>query len=146
MEVPFARPSCRGDEGDAVGRVDRLRLGVAGPRVRAFEAAFAERVARPTPWRHDNCTTALQLALYVAAIGPGDEVDRAVDVVHRHGQRRVAERRDAGLRRRRPPHYNLDPGVGRARDHEPHEGDHAVHQLGLPRTWTPSSRWPTATA
>ena len=48
-----------------------------------------------------------------------------VDVVHRDGQRGLAVRRDAGLRRRRPAHVQPRPGLGRARDHPAHEGDHA---------------------
>lgn len=45
-----------------------------GPRVAAFEAAFAERMAAEHAVAVSSCTTALHLALVVAGIGPGDEV------------------------------------------------------------------------
>ena len=45
-----------------------------GPRVRAFEEAFAARVGAADAVATTNCTTALQLALYASGVGPGDEV------------------------------------------------------------------------
>jgi perosamine synthetase len=74
MEVPFARPYLRGDEGEAVAQVIASGWVSQGPRVREFEAAFAERVGAAEAVAVSNCTTALQLALYVSGVGPGDEV------------------------------------------------------------------------
>ena len=48
-----------------------------------------------------------------------------VAVVHRHRQRGLALRRDAGVRRHRPAHLQPRPGRGRAGDHAAHQGDHA---------------------
>ncbi|MFD6176662.1 MULTISPECIES: DegT/DnrJ/EryC1/StrS family aminotransferase [unclassified Isoptericola] len=45
-----------------------------GPRVAAFEAAFADAVAAAEAVATSSCTTALHLALVVAGIGPGDDV------------------------------------------------------------------------
>lgn len=45
-----------------------------GPRVAAFEEAFAARMQAPHAVATSNCTTALHLALIVAGVGPGDEV------------------------------------------------------------------------
>lgn len=45
-----------------------------GPRVAAFESAFAARMQAPHAVAVSSCTTALHLALVVAGIGPGDEV------------------------------------------------------------------------
>ncbi|MEV6006839.1 DegT/DnrJ/EryC1/StrS family aminotransferase [Streptomyces sp. NPDC051976] len=45
-----------------------------GPRVAAFEAAFAERVGAEHGVAVSSCTTALHLALVALGIGPGDEV------------------------------------------------------------------------
>ncbi len=45
-----------------------------GPRVAAFEAAFAERVGAAHGVAVSSCTTALHLALVAAGVGPGDEV------------------------------------------------------------------------
>ncbi|WP_327693131.1 DegT/DnrJ/EryC1/StrS family aminotransferase [Streptomyces sp. NBC_00459] len=45
-----------------------------GPRVAAFEQAFAERVGAEHGIAVSSCTTALHLALVVLGLGPGDEV------------------------------------------------------------------------
>ncbi|MEU9556353.1 DegT/DnrJ/EryC1/StrS family aminotransferase [Streptomyces fumanus] len=45
-----------------------------GPRVAAFERAFAERVGAEHAVAVSSCTTALHLSLVVLGIGPGDEV------------------------------------------------------------------------
>jgi dTDP-4-amino-4,6-dideoxygalactose transaminase len=45
-----------------------------GPRVAAFERAFAERVGAEHGIAVSSCTTALHLALVVLGLGPGDEV------------------------------------------------------------------------
>jgi perosamine synthetase len=74
MEIPFTRPYFRGDEGAAVGETIASGWVSQGPRVRAFEEAFAARVGAADAVATTNCTTALQLALYVAGVGPGDEV------------------------------------------------------------------------
>jgi perosamine synthetase len=74
MQVPFTRPYFRGDEGAAVAEAIASGWVSQGPRVRAFEQAFAARVGAADAVATTNCTTALQLALYVAGVGPGDEV------------------------------------------------------------------------
>ena len=45
-----------------------------GPRVAAFEEAFAARMQAEHAIAVSNCTTGLHLALVVAGIGPGDDV------------------------------------------------------------------------
>ena len=45
-----------------------------GPRVAEFETAFAEKQGAHRAVALSSCTTALQLALEVAGVGPGDEV------------------------------------------------------------------------
>lgn len=74
MEIPFARPYLRGDEGDAVAAVIASGWVSQGPKVQAFERAFAERVGAPEAVATSNCTTALHLALHASGVGPGDEV------------------------------------------------------------------------
>ena len=74
MQVPFTRPYFRGDEGAAVAEAIASGWVSQGPRVRAFEEAFAARVGAADAVATTNCTTALQLALYVSGVGPGDEV------------------------------------------------------------------------
>jgi len=45
-----------------------------GPRVAAFERAFAERVGAEHAVAVSSCTTALHLSLVALGLGPGDEV------------------------------------------------------------------------
>src|ERR1700749_3258311 len=74
MDVPFAKPWFGGGEGEGVGGVPASGWLTQGPRVEEFERAFAERVGAPEAVATTNCTTALQLSLYVSGVGPGDEV------------------------------------------------------------------------
>jgi len=74
IEVPFARPAMMGGEAAAIAEVIASGWVSQGPRVAAFEAAFAERVGAPEAVATTSCTTALSLALYVSGVGPGDEV------------------------------------------------------------------------
>jgi dTDP-4-amino-4,6-dideoxygalactose transaminase len=72
--LPFARPTL--DEATIADVAAVLRSGwiTSGPKVAAFEAALSELV-RGRPVRVvSSATAALEIALRVAGIGPGDEV------------------------------------------------------------------------
>jgi dTDP-4-amino-4,6-dideoxygalactose transaminase len=58
----------------AVTEVLRSGWVAQGPRVAAFERAFAARVQARTGVAVSSCTTGLHLALVVAGVGPGDDV------------------------------------------------------------------------
>jgi perosamine synthetase len=131
-EVPFARPFLTGDEGEAVARVIATGWVSQGPQVQAFEAAFAERVGAADAVATTSCTTALQLALHVAGVGPGDEVIvpslsfiATANAVLHCGARPVFADID-------PRTYNLDPDAA-ARAITPRtKVIMPVHQVGLP--------------
>jgi perosamine synthetase len=74
MNVPFARPHFRGDEGQAVAEAIASGWVSQGPRVREFEQRFAERVGAAHAIATTSCTSALHLALYGLGVSPGDEV------------------------------------------------------------------------
>ncbi|XEC32517.1 DegT/DnrJ/EryC1/StrS family aminotransferase [Streptomyces fradiae] len=63
-------------EEEATAAADAVRSGwvAQGPRVAAFEQAFAERVGAAHGVAVSSCTTALHLALVALGLGPGDEV------------------------------------------------------------------------
>ncbi|MEP7205569.1 MAG: DegT/DnrJ/EryC1/StrS aminotransferase family protein [Casimicrobiaceae bacterium] len=72
--LPFARPTL--DEDTITGVGDVLRSGwiTSGPQVKAFEAALAAyHGGRPTRVV-SSATAALEIALQLCGIGPGDEV------------------------------------------------------------------------
>lgn len=72
--VPLMRPWFGPEEAQATA--DALASGwvAQGPRVAAFEAAFAHTVGAGNAIATSSGTTALHLAMIVADIGPGDEV------------------------------------------------------------------------
>jgi dTDP-4-amino-4,6-dideoxygalactose transaminase len=72
--IPIAKPEL-GEEEAAAAR-DAILSGwvTQGPRVAAFEEAFAHAVDASHACAVSNCTTALHLALHALGVGPGDEV------------------------------------------------------------------------
>ncbi len=72
--LPYALPSIGEDEIAEV--VDSLRSGwvTMGPKVKRFEAAFAEYLGAPHAVALNSCTAGLQIALHAFGIGTGDEV------------------------------------------------------------------------
>ena len=132
MEVPFARPSLTEADGAAVAEAVASGWVSQGPRVAAFEAAYAERVGAPDAVATTNCTTALHLALYVSGVGPGDEVIvpslsfiATANAVWQCGATPVFADVD-------PLTYNLDPASAERAITERTKAIMPVHQVGLP--------------
>ena len=131
-DIPFSRPTLRGDEGDAVAQVIATGWVSQGPRVREFETRFAERVGAAEAVAVSNCTTALQLALHVAGVGPGDEVIvpsmsfiATANSVWQCGATPVFADVD-------PRTFNLDPAAAERAITSRTKAIMPVHQLGLP--------------
>ena len=73
-QVPFAPPLLGGAEiAEVVATLESGWLST-GPRVAAFEQAFAEYTGARHAVAVNSCTAALHLSLLAAGIGPGDEV------------------------------------------------------------------------
>jgi dTDP-4-amino-4,6-dideoxygalactose transaminase len=72
--LPFTRPSI--DEETIAGVAEVLRSGwiASGPQVQAFEAAFSAYLGGRLVRTFTSATGALEVALQVCGIGPGDEV------------------------------------------------------------------------
>ena len=72
--LPFTRPTI--DEETIAGVADVLRSGwiASGPNVKAFEQALSEYLGGRIVRTFNSATGALEVALQVCGIGPGDEV------------------------------------------------------------------------
>jgi perosamine synthetase len=132
MQVPFAKPTLRGDEGQAVADVIASGWVSQGPKVAAFEEAFAERVGAAAAVAVSNCTTALALALYAEGVGPGDEVIvpslsfiATANAVWTCGATPVFADID-------PMTYNLDAAAAERAITSKTKAIMPVHQIGLP--------------
>lgn len=73
-DIPIAAPEIGPDEEAAVLRVLRSGRLAQGPEVAAFEEEFAQASGLSSAVAVSNGTTALQVALHVAGVQPGDEV------------------------------------------------------------------------
>jgi perosamine synthetase len=132
VTIPISKPYFTGDEGAAVAEAVASGWVSQGPRVREFEAAFAERVGAADAVAVTSCTTALQLALYVAGVGPGDEVIvpslsfiATANAVWQCGATPVFADID-------PRTYNLDPAAAARAITDRTRVIMPVHQVGLP--------------
>jgi hypothetical protein len=72
--LPFARPSLDEDTIEAVADVLRSGWITTGARTREFEAALSDYFGGRIAMTFASATAALEAALLVAGIGPGDEV------------------------------------------------------------------------
>jgi perosamine synthetase len=132
MQIPFAKPRFYGGEAEALAAVIESGWVSQGPRVQAFEAAFAARVGAAEAVATTNCTTALQLALYATGVGAGDEVIvpslsfiATANAVWQCGATPVFADVD-------PRTYNLDPAAAERAITGRTKAIMPVHQIGLP--------------
>ncbi len=131
-EIPITRPFLTGDEQAAVAEVIASGWLSQGPKVRAFEHAFAERVGAADAVATTSCTTALALALHVSGVGPGSEVIvpshsfiATANAVWHCGATPVFADID-------PRTYNLDPQLAERAVTARTKAIMPVHQVGLP--------------
>lgn len=107
----MARPWFSEEEEAILAETLRSGWVAQGPRVRAFEEAVAQYVHAPYAVAANSCASALEIALEILGVGPGDEVilpsftfvATANVVVHR-GARPVFAEIDSKT-------YNLDPAA-----------------------------------
>jgi perosamine synthetase len=74
IRIPLAKPVFEADDFAAIQTPLQTGWVVQGPRVAAFESAFAEYVGAPRAAACSSATTGLHLALAALGVGPGDEV------------------------------------------------------------------------
>jgi dTDP-4-amino-4,6-dideoxygalactose transaminase len=74
-EIPFCKPAVVGRELDYVcTALSRNQIGVDGPFSRQCQDWIASRTGVPNILLTTSCTTALEMAVLLADVGPGDEV------------------------------------------------------------------------
>lgn len=132
MQVPFAKPTFSGHEGEVVAAVIASGWVSQGPKVAEFEQRFADLVGAEAAVAVSNCTTALALALYAEGVGPGDEVIvpslsfiATANAVWTLGATPVFADID-------PMTYNLDAEATRRAITPQTKAIMPVHQVGLP--------------
>jgi perosamine synthetase len=74
MTIPVMKPWFGPEEASAAAEAVSSGWVAQGPRVAAFEQAFAEQVLAAHAVAVTSCTTALHLALVLQGLGPEDEV------------------------------------------------------------------------
>ncbi|MFQ5713599.1 MAG: DegT/DnrJ/EryC1/StrS family aminotransferase [Candidatus Scalinduaceae bacterium] len=74
IDIPWSLPEIGNQELSEVRKVFELNWLSMGPKVRKFEEIMAEYIGVPHAVAVSNGTTALDLAMKVLGIGPGDEV------------------------------------------------------------------------
>ncbi|WP_461120751.1 DegT/DnrJ/EryC1/StrS family aminotransferase [Saccharothrix stipae] len=72
--IPVMKPWLGAEEAEAASAAVLSGWVAQGPKVAAFEDAFARRVAAVHAVAMSSCTTALHVALHLLDVGPGDEV------------------------------------------------------------------------
>lgn len=130
--IPISKPSLGEEEAAAARHAILSGWVTQGPRVKAFEEAFAAYVGAPFACAVSSCTTALHLALHALGIGPGDEVITVshsfiatANVVRYCGAVPVFVDID-------PRTYNIDPARIEAAITTRTRAIMPVHQMGLP--------------
>lgn len=130
--IPISRPSL--GEAEARAAFEAVRSGwvTQGPRVRAFERAFAAFVGAPHAIAVSSATSGLHLAMLAVGIGPGDEVIcpsmsyiATANCIRYCGARPVLAEVDSRT-------YNLDPQDVARRVTARTKAILVVHQIGLP--------------
>lgn len=103
--IPFGKPMLGEDERAAVAGVLDGTILTHGPRVKEFEAAFADFTGAPYAVATATCMAALHLSYLAVELGPGDEVLVAA-------QTHVATAHAVELCGARPVFVDADPRTG----------------------------------
>ena len=73
-KIPFGKPILGREEEEAVIEVMRSGIMAHGPKIKAFEAAFAEFTGSKHTIGVSSCTAGMHLYYFHLGLGPGDEV------------------------------------------------------------------------
>jgi dTDP-4-amino-4,6-dideoxygalactose transaminase len=130
--IPLARPMLGEAEERAVVEVLRSGRLSLGPRVPAFEAAFAARVGAPLASAVSSGTAGLHLALRAVGVGDGDEVLTSPFSFVASANAAVYERARPVFADIDPVTLNLDPAAAAAAVSDRTRALLPVHIFGYP--------------
>ena len=130
--IPIAKPQIGEEEVQAAAQALRSGWVSQGPRVAAFEQAFAALVGAPHACAVSSCTTALHLALLAVGVQPGDQV---ITVSHSFIATANSIRYCGATPvfvDIEPDTFNLDPARLESAITERTKAILCVHQMGMP--------------
>jgi len=130
--IPLARPVLGEEEEAAVAEVLRSGQLSLGPRVPAFEQAFAERVGAPFACAVSSGTAGLHLALRAVGVSDGDEVITSPFSFVASANVALYERARPVFADIDPVTLNLDPAAAAAAVTERTRALLPVHIFGYP--------------
>jgi dTDP-4-amino-4,6-dideoxygalactose transaminase len=132
MQIPIVRLALGDAEVEAASRVIRSGWVAQGPEVAAFEREFAAATDASQAVAVSNCTVALELALRVAGVRPGDDVATVSHSFIATANAVVAVGARPIFVDVQPHTYSMDPDV-LARTITPRtRAILCVHQIGFP--------------
>src|SRR5207245_8999068 len=111
LMIPIARPILGEEEVAAVREVLASGMLAQGPKVEAFEKAFAKDLGRKHAIAVTNGTAALHVALLAHGIGPGQQVVIPPLTVFTPASTVILVRAGPGVLSLRLPSHNIDPDM-----------------------------------
>jgi len=132
VKIPLTKPLFGPEEQRAAAETIASGWVTQGPKVAAFEEAFAEYCGAKHAVATSNCTTALHLALLAAGVGQDDEVIcPSMSFIATANAIRHCRARPVFAEVRRED-FNIDPDDIERRITERTKAILPVHQLGMP--------------